>query len=180
MDTTNVNQKTPIVDNNSNPTNQGKIKEKKPHTGGHNGGRPLEWTEEKAMSLMTDMESWYYSKHLDHFTLLDYCTENRVNQQRISDLADRFPAFLDRLKNIKDLLTCRINRLGMVARNPAYPIFLQKNLSGYTDRQDINQVMTINVHHTESLSSAWADRQRLLSGNADPLSLPSDTSHGSN
>jgi hypothetical protein len=133
----------------------------------HPGGRPVEWTEERALALVEDMEKWF-NEHEDAIAIKEYTSTHGINPQKTSEL--KYPEFQERFKLLNDLLECRINKLGMVARNPAYPIFLQKNHHGYTDRQDIHSTGNITVNHQAGINAAWLEytKQQAKLASDDP------------
>jgi hypothetical protein len=111
----------------------------------HPGGRPVEWTEERAMRLAADLENWMMADEDENIFFQEYLAKAKINNQVISELSSKFPKFSETIKGLKRIQEFRINRMALKQKvNPVMAIFLLKNLHGYADKQEVK---TENVNY---------------------------------
>lgn len=102
-------------------------------------GRPVKWTEQKAMELADELMTWLLASDSNIFFERFLYEQKQLYPQLISELGEKYEKFSEAIKRAKAIQEHKIADLAIKGiTNPTMSIFLLKNNFGYKDKHEQN------------------------------------------
>ncbi len=102
-------------------------------------GRPIEWTEERALKLIDDLIEWLKTPDLENLYIKKFLFEqDQVDPTVISYLNKKYKSFEKKYDLAKEIQESKIVTASLNSRiNSTMSVFFLKNKHNWKDKQDI-------------------------------------------
>jgi hypothetical protein len=96
-------------------------------------GRPIKWTEQKAMELANELIEWMKSSDNNIFFERFLVENKEQSPQIVSELSKKFKSFSEAIKRARKIQEYKIIDMGTMRSNSTFAMFLLKSNHGYIE-----------------------------------------------